>query len=452
MAAFSIIGAGPVGALMALLLARRGHAVRLYERRPDPRGATTARGRSINLALSARGLRALQLAGLLEGMRDSLIAMPGRMLHDEQGRLEFQPYGRDANEVNYAISRGQVNRILIDAAAAHPKVELLFQQRCVDLDPDAGTIRWRDERSGQVRQEPMSCVLACDGASSAVRHALAERGLIRVLEQPLPHDYKELLIPPLSRAGAGDGYAFEPHALHIWPRGGFMLIALPNPDRSFTATLFLPQTGPDSFEQLDHGEAVQKFFQREFADAAAVTPDLIEQFRTHPSSHLGTVACDRWYAGGPLLLLGDAAHAMVPFHGQGLNCGFEDCVVLDALLQQHSSLDQAFRAFERSRIPDSSAIAAMALENYVEMRAEVRSPQFVRRKALAAQLERWFPQRFIPRYSMVTFHPEISYAEARRRGERQEQMLDSVLRQFPDGALPPESIAAAEQWLLEAGL
>jgi kynurenine 3-monooxygenase len=450
MPCFTVIGAGPVGALMALLLARQGFPVRLYERRPDPRATEPQRGRSINLALSARGLRALSQAGMLERLRPSMIAMRGRMLHLEDRTQEFLPYGRNADEVNYAIGREQLNRLLIEAAAVQEGIELHFERRCLDLDPRTGTLQWRDERSGRLHQEATESVLACDGAGSAVRQAMATRSLTQAREEPLPHDYKELLIPALPiPAGA---HAFEAQALHIWPRGGFMLIALPNPDGSFTATLFLPRDGPESFRQLQGDDAVLGFFQREFSDAAALIGDLPEQFRRHPQSRLGTVYCDRWHLNDRVLLLGDAAHAMVPFHGQGLNCGFEDCMVLDGLLQTHARVQEAFAAFERVRIPDSAAIAAMALENYVEMRDDVRSPGFARRRALASELEQLFPGRFIPRYSMVTFHPEISYAEARRRGERQEQMLDALMRQYPDDPLPPMAVGAAERLLSDAGL
>jgi len=442
MSCFTIIGAGPVGTLMALLLVRRGHRARLFERRPDPRGAQPERGRSINLALSARGILALETAGVLDRLKDSMITMPGRMLHDEHERLEFLPYGRNESEVNYALSREHLNRVLIAAAAEHPEIELHFDQRCVDLDPQSGALRLQDELSGQVRDVISELVLAADGAGSNVRRAMLERDLTRVDEVPLAHDYKEFIIPP----SRGNEYAFEPHALHIWPRGGFMLIALPNSDHSFTATLFLPRQGENSFERL-HGAAVTDFFRREFAAAAAAIPDLPAQFAQQPQSRLGTVYCERWQVSGRLLLIGDAAHAIVPFHGQGLNCGLEDCVLLDRLLSGNPDTVQVFAEFERQRRPDARAIAQMAVENYVEMRDDVRTAGFARRKALASQLEQLFPDRFIPRYSMVTFHPEISYAQAQRRGARQERLLDTLTEKFNSGPLPDAAIQLVRQSL-----
>ncbi|MGH8141636.1 MAG: FAD-dependent oxidoreductase, partial [Steroidobacteraceae bacterium] len=256
----------------------------------------------------------------------------------------------------------------------------------------------------------------------------------------------ELTIP--ARAlGDADGYVFEPKALHIWPRGGYMLIALPNADGSFTATLFLPRHGDPGFDRLRDGRAVRDFFAQRFADAAAVIADLEQQFAAHPQGRLGSVHCERWQLAGRVLLLGDAAHAIVPFHGQGLNCGFEDCLLLDRLLADTIDTSAALAQFERERRPDTEAIAAMALENYVEMRDGVRSPQFAQRQELAAQLERQFPARFIPRYSMVMFHPEISYAEAQRRGLREQQVLDALAARYGFGPLQDESLAYARALL-----
>jgi len=458
---YTIIGAGPVGALMALMLARRGQSVRVFERRADPRRAPPERGRSINLALAARGLAALEHAGLAARIAPEMTAMPGRMLHDVQGALQFLPYGQNEYEVIYAISRERLNRMLVEAAAEQPQIELRFNTRCIGLEPQAGSVQLREEHAASSVSEPFEILLAADGAGSPVRGALAARGLARVDERPLAHDYKELLIGATASgtavataSGTGGfatgGYVFEPHALHIWPRGGFMLIALPNTDGSFTATLFLPRHGPHGFDRLEHGEAVRAFFGEQFADAADVIPDLQRQFAQHPQSRLGTVYCDGWQAAGRVLLLGDAAHAIVPFHGQGLNCGFEDCRVLDGLLAAGDPPAAALAEFERQRRPDTDAIAAMALENYVEMRDGVRSAQFAARRRLAAELEREFPGRFIPRYSMVMFHPEIPYAEAQRRGAQQERVLDRLVQRFGYEALQPAARAGARE-LLDAG-
>jgi kynurenine 3-monooxygenase len=400
------------------LLARRGLPVDLYDRRPDPRRTQGERGRSINLALAARGIVALQRAGLMERIRPLLIPMRGRMVHSPSGETQLQPYGQREEEVIYSVSRADLNRMLIEQAAGYPQVRLHFRQACVDARPATGALCLRDEDTGRERTVPLAATFATDGAGSAIRASLARAQLIEVREDRLQHDYKELTIP--ARAAA---HAMEAQALHVWPRGGFMLIALPNTDGSFTATLFLARDGPDGFGSLTSAARIASLFQSQFADAARLMPQLLEEFASHPQGQLGTVYTRPWHSGGQVLLLGDAAHAIVPFHGQGMNAAFEDCTVLDELLDRHGSFDTVFAEFSRSRPADTAAIAQMALENYVEMRDTVRDPTYLRRKALAMELERRFPGRFIPRYSMVMFHPEISYAEALRRGRVQEEIL-----------------------------
>jgi kynurenine 3-monooxygenase len=434
----NIVGAGLAGALLAVLLARRGFAVEVYDRRPDPRRTATERGRSINLALAARGIVALERAGVMERIRPLLIPMRGRMVHSQSGEPQLQPYGQRQDEVIYSVSRADLNRVLIEEAARHPRVRLRFRQTCVAALPAAGTLRLRDEDTGSERDVPIATTFATDGAGSSVRASLAGAGLIDVREDRLDHDYKELTLP----AARGGRYAMEPHALHIWPRGGFMLIALPNTDGSFTATLFLARTGPESFESLASPDQLQSLFQRQFPDAMQLMPHLMEDFTAHPQGQLGTVYTKPWHVEGRILLLGDAAHAIVPFHGQGMNAAFEDCVVLDTLLDRHESWDTLFADVERSRLPNTAAIARMALENYVEMRDTVRDPAYVRRKALAMEVERHFPDRFIPRYSMVMFHPEISYAEALRRGEVQAGILEELDDPRHPGKLDLESARA----------
>ena len=411
--AVNIVGAGLAGALLALLLARRGLRVALFERRADPRQAQPERGRSINLALAARGLRALERAGVLAQVQPLLIPMRGRMVHERSGRAALQPYGQREHEVIYSVGRADLNRVLIDAAARHGGVSVRFGQSCLGADSAASRLRFRGE--GGEYSVPLAPTLATDGAGSAVRASLAAAGLVKVREEWLDHDYKELSISPAA------GAALERHALHIWPRGGFMLIALPNTDGSFTATLFLPRSGAPSFATLDGTAAVTEFFGREFHDTLALLPDLAAQFAAHPQGQLGTVHTTPWHRGGEVLLLGDAAHAIVPFHGQGMNAAFEDCTQLDELLDSHGAdWAAAFAALEAARAPNAAAIARMALENYAEMRAAVLDEGFVRRRTLALELERRFPERFIPRYSMVMFHPEIPYTEALRRGAVQD--------------------------------
>jgi kynurenine 3-monooxygenase len=416
--AVNIIGAGLSGALLAVLLAQRGLRVDLYERRADPRQSRPESGRSINLALAARGIRALERAGVMERVRPLLIAMRGRMVHEPAGGAALQPYGQREHEVIWSVGRADLNRVLIEEAARHASVRVRFNQRCLGADLQHDRLHFRDHVSGGVHETALTPAIAADGAGSAVRASLAAAGRLNVREDWLDHDYKELSIP----AVAGR-QALEPHALHIWPRGGFMLIALPNTDGSFTATLFLARTGAASFASLDTPATVGAFFAREFPDVVPLMPALLEDFASHPQSQLGTVHAVPWHAGGHVLLIGDAAHAIVPFHGQGMNAAFEDCVALEALLERHDDWQELFAGFEETRRPNAAAIAQMALENYGEMREAVRDAGYLRRKSIAMGLERRFPDRFIPRYSMVMFHPEIPYAQALRRGAVQAQIL-----------------------------
>jgi kynurenine 3-monooxygenase len=416
--ALNIVGAGLAGALLAVLLARRGFNITLFDRRPDPRYANVVGGRSINLALAARGIRALERAGVMDCVRPLLIPMRGRMVHDLSGSVSLQPYGQHADEVIYSVGRAALNRVLVEAAARHETVAMKFEQTCIAALPEQNVLRFRDSVNNREYETSLTPTIATDGAGSAVRSSLAAMSYVAVREEWLDHDYKELTLP------ARDGrHVLDGNSLHIWPRGGFMLIALPNTDGSFTVTLFLARTGENSFAALSDSAAVQGFFQREFPDVVPLMPDLTREFATHPQGQLGTVHLDTWQVRGDLLLLGDAAHAIVPFHGQGMNAAFEDCFELDVLLDRHASWATLFTELARSRQPNTTAIAEMALENYTEMRDTVLDVAFVRRKTIAMELERQFPERFIPRYSMVMFHPEIPYAEAQRRGAVQEEIL-----------------------------
>jgi kynurenine 3-monooxygenase len=419
----AIVGGGPAGSLLAILLAQRGFEPVVIERSARFTASGASGGRSINLALAARGIDALRRAGVDGYVRDLMIPMRGRMVHDLQGGQRFLAYGQRAAEEIYSVSRAALNALLYRLAAERHGVEYRFNTRCVDIDAASGNPIV--EAAGARAALDFDIVFAADGAGSEVRRALAEAGSIEAHEELLDHGYKELTIPPDRR---GD-FALDPGALHIWPRGGFMLIALPNPDRSFTATLFLPHTGENSFAAVDQ-DAVDDFFRREFGDAAPLMPALHGDYASHPTGVLGTVTCRPWRS-GKTLLIGDAAHAIVPFHGQGMNAAFEDCVVLDRLLEQRSAdgaggWSEVFADFERLRAPNTRAIAEMAIENYQEMRDEVRDAKFQLRADLSFELERRFPGRFIPRYSMVMFHPEISYAEAQRRGVVQARILHEL--------------------------
>ncbi|MGD0504270.1 MAG: NAD(P)/FAD-dependent oxidoreductase [Steroidobacteraceae bacterium] len=418
----SIVGAGPTGALLAVLLQRRGLEVALYDSRPDPRSRSGESGRSINLALADRGMHALQTAGLLEGIAPTLIPMRGRFVHQPDGSQALQPYGTRPGEVIYSISRHRLNAALLDAALRLPGVEAKFEHRLVEADFDDEIARFEDLRGGRRLEVPMRPLLAADGAGSLTRRRMAAAGLISARESDLEHGYKELTIP----AGPRGAYRMEPEALHIWPRGGYMLIALPNEDGSFTATLFLPATGPLSFASLNSPQAVDRFLSANFPDARALMPDCVADFERHPTGSLGTVYADGWHVRGVAALIGDAAHAIVPFHGQGMNCCFEDCVEFDAALSRSESWESVFADFQARRKPNTDAIAGMALENYLEMRERVADARYLIQRSLALELERRFPRRFIPRYSMVMFHHEIPYQTAAERGAVQSRLLQEL--------------------------
>ncbi len=417
----AIVGAGLVGTLTAVFLARRGLDVTLYERRPDMRRVEIPAGRSINLALANRGMDALSRVGLMDTVEPHLIPMRGRMIHDPDGSLQLQPYGNKPGEVIYSVSRAALNMVLMDAAEA-AGVSIRFSQRCDHVDFSGNNITLCDEDSGGRQKVGRDVVIGADGGGSVVRSAISEATGGAVSDEPLDHSYKELTIKP----GPDGRHRMESNALHIWPRGGFMLIALPNTDGSFTATLFLPNEGDNSFQTLDTRDAVESFFHGNFPDAVPLIHGLADSFFANPTGRLGTIRCHKWHKDGSGLIIGDAAHAIVPFHGQGMNAGFEDCVVLDRHLENHGSdWASVFAALETERKPSADAIADMALENYIEMRDSVRDPKFQLRKELAWKLEALFPENFIPRYSMVMFHL-LPYAEAYARGQVQAKILEEL--------------------------
>jgi kynurenine 3-monooxygenase len=418
----SIVGAGPTGALLAVLLRRRGLGVTLYDSRPDPRSSGAESGRSINLALADRGMHALEATGVLDGIAGTLVPMRGRFVHPPDGSAALQPYGRRPGEVIYSISRQRLNAALLDVALQLPGVDAKFEHRMVDADFDREIARFKDLRGGWEIEVPMRPLLAADGAGSLMRRRMAAAGLIEAREADLEHGYKELTIP----AGPGGAYRMEREALHIWPRGGYMLIALPNDDGSFTATLFLPARGPLSFASLSSPDAVDRFLTVNFPDVRPLMPDCVAEFERHPTGFLGTVYADGWHVRGAAALIGDAAHAIVPFHGQGMNCCFEDCVEFDGCVSRLESWESVFADFHARRKPNTDAIAEMAQENYLEMRERVADPRFMMQRLLALELERRFPQRFIPRYSMVMFHHEIPYRTAAERGAVQSRLLEEL--------------------------
>jgi kynurenine 3-monooxygenase len=426
----TVMGAGCAGPLLAAQLASRGVVVTLHERRRDPRKGFREAGRSINLALAARGLHALERAGLRGAIEDLLVPMRGRLIHAADGTRTFQQYGRLPEEFIWSISRGDLNERLLSAAEERG-VSVRFADRCIGADFKAGGLRFEDAagKHREVAFSPQNPVIATDGARSAVRAALEESGQTTLREEVLSHSYKELLIP----AGPGASYQMEREVLHIWPRGSYMLIALPNKDGSFTATLFLERAGADpSFETLTDIASVDALMEQDFPDAAALIPDLTTQFLAKPPGNMSTIHCSRWHHPMGALLIGDAAHGIVPFHGQGMNCAFEDCRVLDSQLDKSPDWVASFAQFAEQRFPDTESIARMAVENYEEMRSSVRDPVFQLQKTLSLELERRHPDRFIPRYSMVSFHAEIPYSEAERRGAIQQRILNEALRGHKD--------------------
>jgi kynurenine 3-monooxygenase len=418
----AIAGAGLAGALLASYLGRRGWRVEVLERRADPRVAGFTGGRSINLALSARGIDALERVGLAERVLAESIPMRGRMLHDARGNLAFQPYSKDRGDAIHSVSRAGLNLALIEAAAAHESVTLRFGQRCLDVAPETPAVRVEDEATGASRDARADVVVGADGAFSAVRARLQRSEGFDYSQSYLEHGYKELTIPPVAGA-SGSTFAMEPNALHIWPRGGFMMIALPNPDRSFTCTLFWPFRGPGGFESLRTPAEITGYFERVFPDAIPLIPNLVREFQTNPTGALVTVRCQPWHDGGRVVLIGDAAHAIVPFFGQGMNAAFEDCVALDACIgESPGDLARAFAAYTGRRKEHADAIADLAVENFLEMRDKVASRWFRARKRSEHLLHRLFPRWFTPLYHMITF-TTIPYADARRRARAQARAI-----------------------------
>jgi kynurenine 3-monooxygenase len=417
----ALIGAGLNGPLLALELVKRGLAAEIYERRPDMRRVRISAGRSINLALSTRGIHALSKTGLWSEMRNIIIPMKGRMMHSVSSELTFQPYGKDEAEVIHSISRAELNIALMNAAEAEG-VKIVFQQRCTGIDFQTGTVQLRDERTGEERMLEAGVVIGCDGSVSAIRSEMLKGTRFSFSQQYLDYGYKELTIA----AGPGGQHVLESNALHIWPRGNYMLIALPNVDGTFACILFLPFEGTDSFAQLSTPAAVVEFFQSRFPDANPLMPDLADNFLANPTGAMVTIKCSPWHVGGRALLLGDAAHAIVPFFGQGINCGFEDCTCLLELLDRRGAdWARVFREFEEARRVNTDAIADLAVENFVEMRDRVADPRFLFRKKVELALEAKYPQLFVPKYAMVTFH-RIPYAIARKRGQVQDRMLTEL--------------------------
>lgn len=437
-----IIGAGLAGSLLSIYLAKRGIEVEVYEARADMRSVEMSAGRSINLALSDRGIKALSEVGMDEYMLREAVPMYGRLVHDTAGNTKLLPYsGREGEYIN-SVSRGGLNIALIDEADKHPESRFFFEQRCIDFDCASGEALIRDERSGNEFTVSGATVIATDGAGSAVRRSMMQGGVQRLnfSQQFLEHGYKELSIAPAE----GGGFRMEKNALHIWARRSFMMIALPNFDGSYTCTLFLAHKGENSFESIDTGaypnvwgdgdpdEALGRFFEDHFPDAIPLIDGLHAEYFSNPTGDLGTIKCSPWHSDGKALLLGDSAHAVVPFYGQGMNASFEDCRVLNDLIGEiGTDWDSIFPRFFELRKENADAIADMAVENFYEMRDAVADPVFVRKRELETRLEHEHPDYF-SKYSMVTFREDVPYSVAMRRGNAQDALLMEICRKEAD--------------------
>lgn len=418
-----VVGAGLVGSLFSILLAQRGYNVQVFERRSDMRKDGFVGGRSINLAMSNRGWRAMERAGIRSKIEENAIAMKGRMMHDLDGSLTFQPYGKKGQAI-YSVSRGGLNLELINIADSFDNVCFQFNQKCQDIDLEEGMLSFEHTTTGTINTIKSPLIFGADGAFSAVRAAMQRKSRFNYSQQYLDYGYKELHIPPVP----GGKFALDKNALHIWPRGNFMLIALPNPDGSFTCTLFLPFEGADAFENLQTDSQIEQFFKKYFSDALPLMPDLLADFNANPTSTLVTVRCAPWHFDHRVMLIGDASHAIVPFYGQGMNSGFEDCTLLDDLMAQYGDdWHTITKLFSDSRPIDTNAIADLAIRNFTEMRDLVADPQFLLRKKIAAHLHEQYPDAFVPLYSLVTFS-HVPYGEALAEGQAQDALFGKILQ------------------------
>jgi len=424
-----LIGAGLTGPLLATYLAQQGYSVEIFERRPDMRKESISAGRSINLALSARGNHALKEVGLYDKIKPNTIPMKGRMIHDLNGNTHLQPYGQKENEVIFSVSRAQLNMDLMTLAEETGKVTIRFNHQLLSADLEQNKLLFQLSNSLEEIELPFNRVIGCDGSASILRKSIVEKANIQYVKKPLGHGYKELTIPPL-KSGK---FRIEPNALHIWPRGNHMLIALPNNDCSFTCTLFFPMTGTKSFETVKTEKDILDLFQSQFHDAIKLIPNLVEDFQKNSTGDLASVYCKPWHLGDKALLIGDAAHAVVPFFGQGMNASFQDCSTLAKLMGQNKNdWKTIFNTFSSVQVENGHAIADMAIENYLEMRDHVNDTEYKKRRNVELKLERMFPGQFIPRYSMVSFH-QIPYAEVYQRGGKQFKIIGDVLKADPSG-------------------
>lgn len=434
-----IIGAGLCGSLLALRMAQRGYHVQLVEKRPDLRKEQQDAGRSINLALSDRGLKGLRLAGVENMAKELCIPMLGRMIHDKEGNTFLSKYSGRNNEYINSISRPGLNMLLLNEAEKMPNVEIIFNKGCKSVDLENASAVFKDYNTGNDVTYSGSIILGTDGAGSTVRKSMFnhKKFLFSFSQEWLTHGYKEISIP----AAENGGYRTEKGALHIWPRGEDMLIALPNLDGSFTVTLFLPYSNSDyCFDNLTTPKMVTEYFNKEYPDAVALMPNLVEEFFNNPTGPLGTIKCSPWNSYGKTLLLGDAAHAIVPFYGQGMNASFEDVVVFDEILNKFegdvkpgtADWKKVFSEYEKARKKDTDAIADLAVDNFHEMKEHTASPLFQQKRKLETAFEAEFPNAYYSKYSLVTFNEDITYSEALKKGRAQDK---AILNLIADGKI-----------------
>lgn len=423
----TIVGAGLVGSLWAVYLSKAGYKVKIFERRPDIRKADISAGKSINLALSTRGWKALDAVGVGDEIRKIAIPMTGRIMHDLEGKLTYQPYGKEGQAI-YSVSRGGVNAKMMDIAEEYGDAEIHYNQKCIDADLENGIVYLENTETGEKSEHQSDLVFAADGAFSAVRYnAMQKLDRFNYSQNYIDDGYREILLP----ANEDGSYKLDKNALHIWPRGRFMLIALANEDGSFTCTLFMPFEGENSFETLTNAEAVDAFFKKTFPDFYELMPNIGEAWEDHPLSSLAIVRCYPW-THGKTALMGDAAHATVPFYGQGMNCGFEDCTVMWELMQKHGEdWNKIFEEYQILRKPDGDGVQDLSLHNYHVMRDYVGDPTFLLQKKIEAHFSEKHPDKWLPLYSQVTFS-HIRYSDAWNKGQEQDAIMKRVMAQFDD--------------------
>ena len=420
----TIVGAGLVGSLLSIYLSKRGYKVNVFERRADMRLERMSAGRSINLALSDRGWRGLEGVGIADDIKKIAIPMYGRFIHHKDGTNAYQPYGKD-NQAIYSVSRADINIKLMDLAEQQENVNIQFNKKCTLINRKDLAITFEDNLTNETSHTSADLLFGADGAFASSRLSIQlQSDRFEYNQHYIDCGYKELIIP----AGKNGEFLLDKNSLHIWPRGSFMMIALPNPDGNFTCTLFLPFEGEKSFSNLKTDKQVEDFFKSEFSDAFTLMPTLISDFKTNATASLVTVKCAPWVFDNKIGLIGDAAHAIVPFYGQGMNCGFEDCVVLNELIEKHNDdWDIIFPEYEQLRKPDGDAIADLAIANFVEMRDKTADPKFILQKKIEAKFSQHYPDKWIPLYSMVTYSPHIRYSTALKEGQKQQKIMDEIM-------------------------